>query len=41
MKMKASNLWYGLLCMLAVSVSLSSCSDDNGNTGRECKFIFL
>ena len=29
--MKASNLWYGLLCMLAVSVSLSSCSDDNGN----------
>lgn len=31
MKMKASNLWYGLLCMLAVSVSLSSCSDDNGN----------
>ena len=30
MKMKASNLWYGLLCMLAVSVSLSSCSDDNG-----------
>ena len=29
--MKASNLWYGLLCMLAVSMSLSACSDDNGN----------
>lgn len=31
MKMKVSNLWYGLLCMLAVSMSLSSCSDDNGD----------